>query len=311
MPIQLHGSDPVFRGTRPAAGVDELVEWTRAQLGIGPERPWRVIHSRQKMTKTLFEVDENGRRLIGKVSQSERARQTFDILSELWRAGMRPPSKCIVTEPLAWLPDRNLLLQAKAAGVQLIDLVQSRKQGAPAAVEAAAQWLHALHGLQLNPPDPSPPDVERCRSELMHGLPEAAARIDKIAARLSEELSADTQERKVPSHGDYHPLNVFIDEDGTVTAIDLDTFAAREPASDVSYFLAQLAIMGFHVLGGFEATAEMRGVFRRAAPPAGDDRIDAGIRWAFLRSLHYDVCILKLRERGHVTPFLHVAENGL
>src|SRR5688572_15011961 len=147
MSIDLHGADPVFRGTRPGAGVDELVEWTRLQLGIGPDRPWRVMNSRQKIGKTLFEVDENGKRLIGKVSQSERAAGTFEKLSLLWKAGMRPPSKCIVSEPLAWLPERKLLLQSKADGVQFIDLIRERSPRALQGAAQAGQWLHALQSL--------------------------------------------------------------------------------------------------------------------------------------------------------------------
>ena len=78
------------------------------------------------------------------------------------------------------------------------------------------------------------------------------------------------------------------------------------------YFgLAQIAVMGHHVLGSFDATAEVRTEFLRAAPAAPEDRLDLLIRWAFLRSLHFDFCILKLKERGHAEAFLSAAEHGL
>ena len=307
MPINLEGSDPVFRGTRPGAGVDELVEWARLQLNIGPDRPWRVMSSRQKLGKTLFEIDECGKRIIGKVSLSERAQRTFAKLSTLWNAGMRPPSKCIVTEPLGWLPERHLLLQCKAEGIQLIDRIRERSPRAIDGAVQAGQWLHALQGLAVQVSPPAPPDLERCRTELSEVLPDEARRLDGIA----DSLDLASGEPLVPSHGDYHPLNIFLAEDGTVTVNALDTFAAREPAADTGYCLAQMAIMGHHVLGGFNATAEVRTAFQHAAPSAPEERIDTNIRWAFLRSLHYDLCILKIRERGHVEPFLAVAERGL
>ena len=307
MSIDLQASDPLFRGSRPGEGVDELVEYARASLGMGPDRPWRIVNSRQKLKKTLFEVDENGRRIVGKASKSERAQDTFEKLSALWNAGMRPPSKCIVTEPLAWLPERSLLLQRRAEGMQLIDLIRERSPRAIEGIEHAAQWLHALQGLRLTPPPAPSPDLERCRTELVAALPEHASRIDAIA----DSLDLASIGSMVPSHGDFHPLNVFLAPDGTVTVIDLDTFAAREPAVDTAYCLAQMAIMGHHVLGGFNGSAEVRAAFRRSAPQAPEERIETHIRWAFLRSLHYDLCILRVRERGHVEAFLAAAQYGL
>ena len=184
MSIDLHASDPVFRGTRPGTGVDELVDWARTQLGIGPDRPWRVMSSRQKLQKTLFEVDENGKRIVGKVSKSERAQDTFRKLTTLWQAGMRPPSKCIVTEPLAWLPERHLLLQCKAEGTQLIDLIRERSPGAIHGAEHAGQWLHALQALKVETPAAAAPDLDRCRTELAAALPEERQRIEAIADSL-------------------------------------------------------------------------------------------------------------------------------
>jgi hypothetical protein len=307
--IDLHAPDPVFGGARRTAQVEDLIDWARAALEIGPDRPWTVVSTRQKLGKTLFEIDENGQRIVGKVSRSGRAQHTYATLSMLWNAGMKPPSKYVVTEPVAWFPERQLLLQAKAQGTQWIDLVRDRNPLAMEAAAQAGQWLHKLQGLRVEAEAAPLPDVERCRAGLVNTMPELAARIDAVASSLHEALSSGMP--TVPSHGDYHPLNLFLAPDGTVTAIDLDTFGLREQAADTAYCLAQTAIMGYHTLGSFGATAGMRSEFLRAAPPARGDRVDVLIRWALLRALHYDFCILKLAERGHVEPFLGAAEYGL
>ena len=96
-----------------------------------------------------------------------------------------------------------------------------------------------------------------------------------------------------------------------MSAIDLDTFSARESAVDVAYCVAQTAIFGFHVFGWIASTREARDTFLRCAPEAPRERIETHIRLTLLRSLHYDLCILKLESKDAVAPFLHAAEHGL
>jgi hypothetical protein len=309
MPTDLHASDSAFAGARRAGEhVERLIAHARAHLGLGEERPWKLLSSRAKLGKTFFEADENGARIIGKVSKSKRAQNTFALLTALWEAGMRPPSQYTVTRPIAWLPDEHLLLQEKAPGEQLVKLIETGSPQAAEGMRRAGEWLHALHLLDLHPTVAK--DLQqalaRCRAELPSALPDERSRVELLLDNVDLEYDGPL----VPSHGDFHPMNVFIAAD-RVTAIDVDTFALREPAFDVAYFIAQTSIMGFHVYGDFSATRELRAVFRACAPSVDDARVDTHMRFALLRSLHYDLCILKLKERGAVAPFLCAAEYGL
>jgi hypothetical protein len=313
MGIDLFASDPIFSRAGKKAGerVDELIAYARERLGLGDDCPWTLVGSRGKLGKTLFEVDAGGRRIIGKVSRSERARRTYETLEKLWECGMRPPSKYVVSRPVAWFPERHMLLQERARGVQLLELIRRRSPEADAGVEQAAHWLRSLQGLKVDVQTSGDllAHLQRCRTELPSAMPAHAARVERVLQQVADCLAVP--QPSVASHGDYHPMNVYIAGDGQVTAIDLDTFAAREPTFDAAYFIAQTAIMGFHMFGGFEATRGLRQRFQAAAPQVDEARCETHVRFALLRSLHYDLCILHVPETSHVEPFLDAAERGL
>lgn len=310
MTVDLHGSDPV--ATRASHEyVEELLSWARARLGGAAEPVWSLVSVRSKMTKTIFEADAGGRALIGKVSQSERSAQTWEKMKSLWDAGMRPPSLYQVSEPVAWFAERKLLLQGKAQGAMLLELIRTRNPRALDGAVAAGGWLRALQSLRISQ-EPAPdyaPVIQRCAAELSHALPGYTRRLEQAAASLLEQLPASYA--LLPSHGDFHPMNVFLDDAGGLTAIDLDTAGGREAAVDIAYFAAQLAIMGCLVFGDLDATRALRAAFRESAPAVPADRVDLHTRITFLRTLHYDLCILKLNDHSKVEPFVAVLEQGL
>ena len=304
-------------GKRPGEGVDELIAYAREQLRLGDDRPWSLISSRAKLDKTLFEIEENGpggrRRLIGKVAGSEKAKAAYDILRRLWDAGLCPPSEYCVPEPVAYFPERLLLLQERAAGTQLYEKIKSQSTSVRDA-ERAAEWLLALQELRVHGIQPgSPGNFQRTRDELMLALPGFTRRLKPLVKFIDDHLEADTP--GVSSHGDYHPMNLYIDAQ-RVTAIDVDTFACREPMYDVGYFVAQTAIMGYQTFQRFDSTEEFRQAFldtiaTRAPSRFRKQRIRVHIAFAILRSLHFDFCILRTKPHQVVEPFLAAAERAL
>jgi hypothetical protein len=285
-----------------APSVEDLLELCRAELG-----DVHLLHApklRANLGKTMFEIGHDGRRLIGKVSKTQNRVDTYGLMQRVWDAGMRPPSRFIITEPIAWFPERSLLLQSKAEGQNVLDLVRNRDPRALEAVELAAGWLHAMQSLVVDLPPAADlsPMLDRCINELQH--PRAQALLEAIRSDL-------TPHSPVPAHGDFHPQNVFVSDDRLTTAIDLDTLCRHEPAFDVAWFLTQMASMGYHKMGRFSATAEHRKRFRVCAPTVSDDRVRLHVRFALIRSLHYDLCILKLKDHSHVEDFLDAAEHAL
>src|SRR5262249_59122933 len=152
-----------------------------------------------------------------------------------------------VVYPVTYIADRCFLLQEKAPGSLLADLIFGELGAAAVdALERAAGWLAALHGAEVT----AQPRLERVRMlvarqgrELMELLPQQALRVERLAARALAGLEARHVTPLVPSHGDFHPKNVFITADGRVTVIDFYTFCLQEQAADVAYILAPTALI--------------------------------------------------------------------
>ncbi|MCW5982059.1 MAG: hypothetical protein KIT09_28495 [Bryobacteraceae bacterium] len=304
------------------AEAEEIVTWACEQLGLGGERSWTLVSSKRKLRKLLFEIEERGpeggRRLIGRVAPKEGAGAAFHSAATLRNAGMRPPNRWTVAEPVAWLPERQLLIQEKAPGEQIAMIVQQRPAGAEPYVTDAAGWLAFLHGLELEhcPVAKELASLERCAAELPRALPAHAERIEATARRALDLLEARHDGTVVASHGDFHPLNIFHSEKGRVTAIDLDTFGFRERAVDAAYFAAQLAMQAFLHFRTFEAAAPLVGRFRAEYESAAGVAIPRA-RWAahtaaaFLRGLHFEHCILHTGNRAIIEPWLRAAERSV
>jgi hypothetical protein len=301
--------------------VEELIIWAHDQLGLGENRPWRLVAAWTKLKKVLFEIEELSPegpvRLIGKVARPGRGERAFQALSQVWDAGFRPPHPFTVVRPVAWLPARNLLLQEKAPGVQLAEPYRSGAQNAPALARCAAKWVAALHSLPLlvEPWERDAAAVARWREELSSALPAQAGRIVELCDRVAEGFGMSAPLPLVPSHGDFHPMNLFMTGD-RVTAIDFDMFGARERSADVAYHLAQTAIMGYLRKGTFEASVEVREAFFNAYRESADapphpERLEVYTRAAYLQSLHFELCVLHTGNMSIVEPWLQAAERCL
>src|SRR5262245_42912211 len=298
-----------------------------AQSLDGRRQPCRAVDFKRNMGKFIIEVeletedraDADLRRLIAKVYKSDRGQGHFDALSRLREAGFRPPSPFTVVYPVTYIADRRILLQEKAPGSMLADLIFGGPDSAAfGAMERAAGWLAALHGAEVT----AQPRLERVRMlvarqgrELMELLPQQAFRMERLAARALAGLEARHVTPLVPSHGDFHPKNVFIAADGRVTVIDFDTFGLQEQAADVAYIMGQTAIMGYRRLGGFAASTQARYRFLQAyleaAPLLSGQRMACFRGMVCQQSLHYELCTLRNGRTAIIEPWLTNAERCL
>ena len=69
-------------------------------------------------------------RYIVKLHRGDRTRAIYEALSRLWEAGFRPPSPYTVVRPVAYIADPGLLVQEKAPGVLVRDLILRKEDGA-------------------------------------------------------------------------------------------------------------------------------------------------------------------------------------
>lgn len=306
---------------------DDLAAWVSHHLDGGRSQSCRVVWFRRKMGRFIVEfdvetearADADLRQCIGKIYKSDRGQGQFDALSRLREAGFRPPSPFTVVYPVAYVADRCFLLQEKAPGRLLGDIIFGEPDAAAVdALERTAGWLVALHAAAIDAQprlDHVRESVARHGRGLMELLPQQAPRVDRLAARVLAGLEARHLTPLVPSHGDFHPMNVFITDGGRVTAIDLDAFGLQERAADVAYMLAQTAIMGYCRRGSFAATAQARHrllrAYLKAVPTLSHQRLALYLGMVFLQSLHFELCILRKDKVELVEPWLANAERCL
>lgn len=312
--------DTLFaRGRPPKQDIHELLTWARERLEVNGSRPWRLLSARHKMGKILFEIEElapsGPRRLIGKCGKSERAETLNRALTDLWRAGFRPPHRHTVTESVACLPERGFILQERAPGRQALDLMLHSPE-LPAA-ENCAEWLAELHRAPVHAAAGfnDPAQVGAWARELAVALPESSQQIGRIEDAILREL-ADPIRETVPCHGDFHAMNIFIAADERITGIDIDKFSQREPESDVGYFLAQTASFGYFETGTFAVTEQARRAFVQRYERASQRTIRVRrtalyIAMAFLKNLHFELVLLNTGRRQLVEPWLHGAGRSL
>ncbi len=302
--------------------------WERCVLGhfrAGPDARCRALAFRRKGRKLLIEFElaaldgvVRPERCIGKSYVDDRGQRIFDFQSQVWRAGLRPPAPYTVARPICYIAERNLLLQEKAPGRPVADFLLGDSMAATSAAARCAAWVAALQAVPVKPESSLEKvryGVERYARELAELFPSHALRFERLACCALEALALRQIALLVPSHGDLHPENLFVGDDGRLTAVDLDKFGSQERAADVGYFLAQTEIMGYFRHGSFAATARAREEFLRAYEEAGGAlcpaRLGLYVGLAFLQSLHYELWVFRNGKTHIVEPWLRNAERGI
>ena len=323
--IQLAASGTPDHAKDFSGDFSALVACVLPHLDNGHARSCELVRwfkrRREKLVVELEAADPRGNgnpplRYIVKLHKRDRTYGSYQAMSRLWDAGFRPPSPYTVARSVAYIADSGLLVQEKAPGRLLLDLILDGGDEATQAIVRSAGWLVALHAssVETHPRQARLGSaVTRFSTELVELFPKQASRIRRLADRALEELDSPDQSPLVPSHGDFHPKNVFITDLGRVTAIDFDTFGLQEAAADVAYLLAQTAIMGYFRRGSFAVTVQARDCFLQAyesaASPLPRLRLALYVGMAFLQSLHYELWVLKNDKRAIMEPWLEIAER--
>jgi hypothetical protein len=233
--------------------------------------------------------------IIVKVYGSDRGNKALETLKQLWRAGFCSPAEYRVPRPYGYLPQDGALFQGMAPGTSWGDLLRSDDLFLEPGSRRAAAWLLRLQQCRLDGERKNSESaieaVQRWAQELAVDFQGHAPRLESVSRQLVSALQVDDI-RWVPSHGDYHPMNVFLTPTLT-TVIDFDTFALREAAFDVGYAIGQLLIMSYIRTGAFSHGAKAALAFwqhyQKSNGPAPWDRVAVQIARTFLQSLHYEL----------------------
>jgi Phosphotransferase enzyme family len=236
--------------------------------------------------------------IVAKVYRGDRGSTALGALQRLWEAGFRPPARYRVPRPYGYSREHGILVQAVAPGVAWADFLRGAEQALSVASARAAAWLIQL---QQSPIDAEATGWEgdvvtghRRVQELLSTFPHHALRLEPLAARLLGRLPSDGSP-PMPSHGDYHPGNVFLSP-GLTTVIDLDHFGRREAAFDVGYAIGQLLIMSYIRTGALAPGARAALAFWRRYRHGGQaawPRVAVHVARTLLQSLHFELCTLR------------------
>lgn len=236
--------------------------------------------------------------IVAKIYGSDRGRKALGALGLLWKAGFRPPAGYRVARPYGYSPGYGTLFQARAPGTTWDTLLRENHQTLDRASAQAAGWIIRLQNSPVSAEarrwEGDVDSAQRFARELGSAFPRHATHLEQIAGRLAQSLRSEGMSL-VPSHGDYHPKNVFLTPEVT-TVIDFDTFALRDAAFDVGYAIGQLLIMSYLRMedlspGASAALAFWRHYERDGRAPWA--RVARQVARTFLQSLHYELCTLR------------------
>lgn len=254
--------------------------------------------------------------VIVKVYGSDRGGKAYETLKQLWKAGFCSPGKNRVPRPYGYLSREGALLQGTALGDSWADLVRRNVSTLVNGSSRAADWLiHLQHSPLIGERkgwEGAIESIRRWSKELAVSFPWYAHRLDAVAQRMIPALQIDGIPL-VPSHGDYHPMNIFLTSTFT-TVIDFDTFALRDAAFDVGYSIGQLLIMSYFQTGAFDLGAEAALDFWHRYQSSGKapwNRVAVQIARTFLQSLHYELCTLHNNRLELLKPWTNQMEAWL
>lgn len=203
---------------------------------------------------------DGGLRVFGKLYSDELGPYGARLLEQLWDGGFSDDGPFRVSQPLAFLPEHNLLLTKEAEGNCMLSFIGRDDPEILDYVRRAAHWLVELHRCPVRIGN---------RESLWDSLrlPRILRRITKAAARaphsrkrligMVERLCARGQacsdeERIVLTHGRYHNEHIYVSDDA-VTLIDFDRASPSYPGKDLAEFLSVLRHRTFKRTGSVEA----------------------------------------------------------
>jgi hypothetical protein len=198
--------------------------------------------------------------LIGKVyRKGSKAQNAFQGMSTLWHSPLAGARLVTIAEPIAWLPEYKLVLQAPIPGeTSLEDLLRStishpgrdEQEKLNTYMRKASAGLAAFHRSGADHGEHAMLQVRFAEiHELAHRLAVVLPQLEQLVLplleRLEELAAFHPDGPAVPTHGTFNPEQVLIDG-RRIGFIDFDDYCVAEPALDVGLFLAAIKDTGMN-----------------------------------------------------------------
>ncbi len=190
--------------------------------------------------------------VVAKTYSGDKGRVCYEGMRALWESELRWSTAVTIAEPLAFIPELRVLIQAAVPHESTLkDLLQSvLGKGTAKAVEEfrdrfakTARGLAALHACTAHGRIVSfEQEMAEIRGRIVgltSWIPGFDAALEPTLARLDALAASQPPQRPVPSHGSFRPAQVLLHE-GHIAFIDFDGFCEAEPAMDLALFRASL-----------------------------------------------------------------------
>lgn len=181
--------------------------------------------------------------IYGKVQHSRRGQQTYDVMKALWDLPERAEGKLVVSEPLAYYPKYDLLLQTEVPGEGIKS--DRHSEVFMAQCEAAGRAIGYIHnsGITTGTPHTVEVEINRLRNrmeEFKMSSPKVYMALRDLLKQVGAKAERIPLEAPVPSHGDYK-YNQFLFDGSQFGLIDVEYFVQAEPSFDLGKYCGHLA----------------------------------------------------------------------
>lgn len=187
--------------------------------------------------------------VVAKTYHGDKGRVAWDGMRAVWDTPLSRGDPVRVAEPLAFVPELNVLIQGPVREEQTLKqlIVKAWRTGAPeararldTAIAQAADGLATLHGCGAAAAvtvtwDDELADVRQALGRLRNAIPALPATLEPLLVELAARATACPAEPVGPAHRSFRPAQVLLcGPDASI--IDFDGFCHAEPALDVALF---------------------------------------------------------------------------
>jgi hypothetical protein len=209
--------------------------------------------------------------VIVKTYEGDKGEVAWEAMTALWQRSETWQQVVRLAEPIAYLPDRRILVQGPVPETRTMkELAHDAIASGDAQLlghlkqelASTARGIAALHQSGASYGGTATLEDELAEvTEVVHGLtlsvPELAGAAAPLLAALAARSAEIPPDPTGPAHHDFRPAQVLL-HDGGIGFIDFDGACMAEPAVDLGAFRAKLRSLGISTLGRIEGPSDPR-----------------------------------------------------
>jgi hypothetical protein len=216
--------------------------------------------------------------VVAKTYHGDKGNNAYAGMRALWRSPLGHSSTVRIAEPLAWLPELNVLVQGPIREeLTLKELLYRELHAYPYAAQGGAPEIAPELAHYIGKAAAGLAELHRCgvgygeevtwedelakiykqRAKLAGPLPELATAAEELLNRLQAIAAVHPADAPAPAHRSFRPAQVLL-AGGEIGFIDFDGFCQAEPALDLALFMATVKNLGINKAGADDEDEDER-----------------------------------------------------